>query len=80
MLYFLGLIDTIDVVKAYGDRSVEEVLKNSYITFTENSFTLTVQPPLAPVELKKRAQQAQDWLRVDITEGENWVTFSWTME
>jgi hypothetical protein len=80
MLYFLGLIDTIDVVKAYKPVPVLEVLKNSFIDYSATSFTITVKEPLDLGVLIKRADQAVKWLAVDVTKTDNSLTFTWKME
>jgi hypothetical protein len=82
LLYFLGLIDTIDPVKAYGriGISVLEVLKNVHIDYKQMSFTLTVSGRLEEGVLHEQAKRARDWLAIDYITADRSVTISFHIE
>jgi len=64
VLYFLGLIDTIDPVKAYWEIPVLEVLENIYIDYAPDSLTMTVTGRLDPAVVIDKAHKAQAWLAI----------------
>lgn len=70
LLFFLGLVDTIDPVKAYASTDTTFVLKNVFISFPKGEnklFTISVSDNLDFSVMKKKATEAKDWLRIDFT-------------
>jgi hypothetical protein len=67
LLFFWGLVDTLDPVKAYSCLSVKFVLKNVTLDFPDsNSFRLTISPELNPDILIEKAKAARKWLNMEV--------------
>jgi hypothetical protein len=64
LLYFLGLIDTLDPVKAYSDRPVLEVLHNIQLDYKNDTVTLVATGELKSAVLLDQAQKAKAWLAI----------------
>jgi hypothetical protein len=82
LLYFLGLIDTIDPVKAYGKAGIPvlEVLQNVHMVYTSTSCTLTVTGRLDPRDLHRQAEKASEWLEIDYAEQEGGVAIHFKLD
>lgn len=74
LLYFLGLIDTIDPVKAYWDRPVSEVLRHIQLDYTNDTVTLIATGELDPAILLDKAKKAEAWLAIHFEPVERGVT------
>ncbi|WP_316828587.1 hypothetical protein [Pedobacter miscanthi] len=70
LLFLLGLVDTIDPIKAYPNLTPKEVLKNIYLTFpAPMCFTIRVSKKLDFETLYIKSGYLNDWLllKVDVS-------------
>jgi len=68
LLYFLGIIDTIEPVKAYSCADPVFVLKHISINFIANTIIkIRVSPELNFEILKKKAESLESWLDVKVS-------------
>jgi len=70
LLYLLGLVDTLDPVKAYGKDGIaaEFILRNTYLKFlSPTRFEITVSSKLKPGVLHNQGASLTTWLDVIVT-------------
>ena len=76
LLFLLGLVDTIDPVKAYPCVSPEFVLRHVHLTFKEKQqFTITISEPLNFEIMSAKAIYLRDWLFIETRISERSITF-----
>jgi len=79
LLFLLGLVDTIDPVKAYACVAPTFVLENVYLEFLSNkSFRLKLSPALNFQIMKEKADYLQKWLDVHVEPQESERTLTIT--
>lgn len=76
LLFLLGIVDTIDPIKAYQDDnlSCSEILKNVFLTFLGNDrFKFIISKKLNFQTFELRADSLNEWLNVNILKSERTI-------
>ncbi|HLY70823.1 MAG TPA: hypothetical protein VKR53_13920 [Puia sp.] len=68
LLFLLGIVDTIDPVKAYHEKTPEFVLKNVFLTFPDSkSFQIRISSKLNFETIEKKVRNLAGWLDTGIS-------------
>jgi hypothetical protein len=75
MLYFLGIVDTIEPVKTYKDENPVLVLQHVHFSFPHKRLMeIKIDGTLDPQRLIKRATGLDSWLDVGFTSESDGIT------
>jgi len=75
MLYFLGIIDTMDPVKAYGCATAEFVLRSVSMEFPDKqTIRLSVSQDLNFDVLHAKARALEEWIDVNVAVENRYIT------